>query len=832
MELKAYQQQALTTIETYLRELKKWHETYLSIPDVARAAFDYAKEAWKKVSDETYHPKETGTGHALPNFCVKVPTGGGKTFLAVQSIDRIQGLLLERQNGLVLWIVPTNQIYRQTLSYLRDRTHPYRQFLDVATGGRVMVKEKGDRFQPQDINERLVILLLMLPSANRQNKQTLKVFQDAGGFESFFPPEGRPDEHKKLLEQFPNLDCFGSEEDFYGLQIKSSLGNVLRILSPVVIVDEGQKTYSKGAQATIRGFNPSIIVELSATPPEEANVMVNIKGRELDQEEMIKLDLHITNKGSATWQDILKESVEWRNELEKEALDLEAETGRYIRPIGLIQVERTGKDQVESGYIHAEHVVEELVKTHHIPRDQIAVKSSEKDDIEGIDLLSSDCSIRYIVTKQALQEGWDCSFAYVLTVLTKPSSQTGMTQLVGRILRQPHAKKTGSKLLDESYVFCFQKQAGKLLSTVRDGLQGEGLGDLAHGVSVSEDNPSTKERRLIGIREKFKQFEGKVYLPQFVIQEEGRVEQIRYEMDLVRRIPWGEVSFKTIEELPLKEKKTTDMISGLGYDDGEAEVLVETMSEWSFASAHLDTMMITRRLLTVVPNAWIANEMTQKALLLLRRRYSEEVLAANQVFITEELLKMLEAERDRLCYNIFNRLVEEGKLRFILMEGKAYQVPRHIEIPNRPLKPLTDDDTGRSVQLNLFDDPVPEEGFNDLEKSVALYLEKQEKLLWWYRNLVHKDYYAIQGWHKHKIYADFLATKKSASNPEDYEAIYVLETKGLHLKNDDTRYKQDVFAICNKLSWDELGLEFPDKKVHFQVIFENEWEKAVNELFA
>ncbi|QQE79520.1 DEAD/DEAH box helicase [Alicyclobacillus sp. SO9] len=831
MELKSYQQQALTTIETYLRELKKWHETYTTLPEVARTAFDYSKEAWKRVSNETYHPKETGTGHSLPNFCIKVPTGGGKTYLAVQSIDRIQGLLHERKNGLVLWIVPTNQIYRQTLFYLRDRTHPYRQFLDVTTGGRVMVIEKGDRFQPRDVQERLVILLLMLPSANRKNKETLKVFQDADGFEAFFPPEGRPDEHKEILNKFQNLDCFGSEEDFYGWQVKSSLGNVLRILSPVIIVDEGQKTYSKGAQATIRGFNPSILVELSATPPQESNVLVNIKGRELDQEEMIKLDLHITNKGSATWHGILKESVEWRYELEKEALEFEAKNGRYIRPISLIQVERTGKEQIKSGYIHAEHVVEELVKVHHIPRDQIAVKSSEKDDIEGIDLLSADCPIRYIVTKQALQEGWDCSFAYVLTVLTNPSSLTGMTQLVGRILRQPHAKKTGYKRLDESYVFCFQKQAGKLLSYIRGGLQGEGLGDLAHGITVSEDDPGTKERRLVGIRERFKQFEGKVYLPQFIIQEDDRVEKIRYEMDLVQRIQWDRVSFRAIEELSLKEKKMSDLESGLGYDDGEAEVLIETMSEWHYVSAHLDAMMITRRLVSVVPNAWVANEMTQKALSILRKQYSEEMLAANQVFIMEELLKMLESERDRLCHDIFIQLVEQGKLRFVLMEGQAYQVPKHIEIPNRNLKPLTDDDTGKSVQLSLFDDPVPEEDFNDLERSVALYLEKQEKLLWWYRNLVSKDYYAIQGWQKHKIYADFLATKKSEANQEDYDAIYVLETKGNHLDNPDTGYKKDVFALCNKLSWNQLKMEFPDKKVHFQVIFENEWERAINELF-
>lgn len=829
LELKNYQRQALQTIEKYLQELKKWREMSLALPEAARSAFDYPREAWRAVSRVEYKPKETGHGQPLPNFCIKVPTGGGKTFLAVHTIDLVQSVYLERQNGLILWIVPTDQIYRQTLSYLRNRTHPYRQFLDVVTGGKVKIVEKFDRFQPQDVQESLVILLLMLPSANRQNRETLKMFQDTGGFEAFFPPEGRPDEHKALLEKYPNLDYFGSEDDFFGVQIKTSLGNVLRILSPVIILDEGQKAYSQNAQATIRGFNPCLIVELSATPPREANVLVNILGRELDKEEMIKLDLNITNRVSASWQDILKESVEWRERLEQEAITYQAESGRYIRPICLIQVERTGRDQKDAGYIHADHVVEELIRTHHIPPDQIAVKSSERDDIEGIDLLSPDCPIRFIVTKQALQEGWDCSFAYVLTVLTNPTSQTGLTQLVGRILRQPHAKKTGKKLLDESYVFCFQKQAGKLLESIREGLQGEGLGDLVHAVTVSDEGPEAKRTRFIGIRERFKQFEGKVYLPQFIITEGDRVEQIRYDMDLVSRIQWDEISFHSIETLVLKEKKTADTVSSLGYNE-EAE-LTETYRDEQIVNARLDPLMITQRLLSIVPNAWIAHEITEKALGILRNRYSEDVIAANQALITKELVEMLERERDRLCRDIFIRLVEEGKLRFMLLEGKGYQVPSHIQIPTRGVKPLTDDD-GKPVQLTLFDDPVPESDFNDLEKSIALCLEKQEKLLWWYRNLVSKDYYSIQGWHKHKIYADFVATKKSESDSNDYGVIYVLEAKGNHLDNPDTLYKREVFDLCNKLSWEEFSKEFPDKKVHFQVIFENEWERVINELFA
>ena len=108
----------------------------------------------------------------------------------------------------------------------------------------------------------------------------------------------------------------------------------------------------------------------------------------------------------------------------------------------------------------------------------VAIKTSEKDELKDMDhvggLFSPECPIRYIVTKQALQEGWDCSFAYVLAVLANPASKTALTQLVGRILRQPDGKKTGNRALDESYVSCFQRRGADLLKEIRSGFGNEG----------------------------------------------------------------------------------------------------------------------------------------------------------------------------------------------------------------------------------------------------------------------------------------------------------------------------------------------------------------------
>jgi type III restriction enzyme len=421
VELKDYQQHCLNEIRTYLGHLAKLKAKYdRDVAEDPDYAFDFPRQAWGKTKDTKtfqgaiYHSKRNGLGEPLPNFCIKVPTGGGKTLLATHTIGLINAHYRQRQTGLVLWIVPTNQIYRQTLKALRTREHPYRQVLDVNSGYRTKIIEKTERFTPADITENLVVLLLMLPSANRKNKETLKIFQDSAGFDAFFPPDDRLPDHQKLLEQFPNLDCFGEKHSLLGSQIKTSLGNTLRILQPVIIIDEGHKAYSKGSQDTICNFNPAIIVELSATPPTNSNVLVSIGGQDLNREEMIKLDIHLTNKASHDWKDCLRDSIAKRDELEKQALDYRNRTGTYIRPICLIQVERTGRDQRgDLHYIHAEDAKNYLIRECGISPDAIAIKSSEKDDIEGIDLLSQDCPICYIITKQALQEGWDCSFAVI-----------------------------------------------------------------------------------------------------------------------------------------------------------------------------------------------------------------------------------------------------------------------------------------------------------------------------------------------------------------------------------------------------------------------------------
>ena len=848
MILKEYQKRALETVELFLQRLTEWRGKHAKAQEVdADISFDWVGRAWEKTAPaHPYLARRNGLGKPLPSFCLKIPTGGGKTLLATKIIDLVNVHYRRQPRGLVLWIVPTTQIYNQTLKALKDRGHPYRQQVDLASGGRTLVLEKTSGFGPRDVEENLCILLLMLPSANRKDaKAQLRMFRDSGGFDRFFPADDDAAAHRELLKRTPNLDTFEQDGDLWAPQVKTSLGNTLRLLRPLIVLDEGHKAYSRNAKATLEGFNPCMVVELSATPPKGANVLVDISGRELNAEEMIKLDLRINNRASTNWRDTLLVSIEHRQRLEDEARNYEAATGVYIRPICLVQVERTGRDQRKPGVVHAEDVREYLLRHPQIGAEQIAVKTSEKDDLKEVDeaggLLSPDCPIRFIITKQALQEGWDCAFAYVLTILTNPGSQSALTQLVGRILRQPYARKTRIPLLDESYVFCFQRGGRALLEEVRKGFDQEGLRDLRGRIVQETDAPVPAGGRLIHQRGEFRQAAGDLVLPAFMIKDGEHWRLVHYEADILARAAWDDVDVNGLSDLPLGEgiQRDTELRAGLddellmpdpdreaaraaGVEDGEID--------YAFAASHL---------LDVMPNPWRGHELIRRTFDALLEKHPRDQVIGSYVFVLDELRKHLLRERDRLSRDVFEKLLSDGTMRFIVVTDdlRFNRLPQEISQPVDSVQANRED--GSPYLRNLFD-RTAEDNLNGLENRVATYLDQQERLFFWYRNRARKDYY-VQGWKPGRIYADFIVALRSdepgARADDAFHQVFVIETKGLHLQQaPDTAYKRSVFDLCSehahKVDWAEFVPAMNGIGMHFEIVDEDEWQQRLNALLA
>jgi len=841
MEPKEYQIKTLNQVKKYLDLLYQWRQKAVKIADDLgeQGVVDFPAKAWSKVEglQAPYTSRRDGLGRPLPCFCLKIPTGGGKTFLAVKTIDLINTNYLKNQTGLILWVVPSTQIYNQTIRSLRNRDHPYRQHLDIASAGRTLILEKGDNFSPIDVRENLIVFMLMLPSANRKTKDVLRMFKDSGGFADFFPPEDNLEANVHLLENVPNLDTFEKESRFWGKLVKTSLGNTLRLLNPVIILDEGHKAYSQTAQDTLQGFNPSIIVELSATPPDQSNKLVDITGIELNREEMIKFDLHIFNKANPDWRETLLEAHNHLEMLKAKAREYHANTNNYIRPICLIQVERTGKDQRKSGLIHSEDVREHLINIVGLQPEEVAVKTSEKDELKEVDdvggLVSENCRIRYIITKQALQEGWDCAFAYCLAILTKPGSKTALTQLVGRILRQPFAKKTGVKELDESYVFCFQQKGAELLEEIRKGFKGEGLGDLAGRIAMADELSGEESGEVIAhVRDKFKNAAEQIILPVFAIRDDAGWRKVSYEMDIESQIPWqkADLSKMSSTQLSALEQKDLAQTAAISEDQSRVLELKETL-QLKPTALPLDPVFLARHLIDIVPNPWVAYEFGKTVIENLRTRFPEKIVVNNFVFIIEELRKHLAREKDRLAEQVFRDMISEDRMHFLVI---ANNLGYKLRTQRRVHPPRLTKSTGDQLERSLFD-YVPYDDFDsEPERRIAWYLDDQDKLLFWYRNIPKHDY-GVQGWRKHRVFADFIFTDKSNAN--GFNRVFVVETKGIHLKdNDKTTYLKNLFNLCNdrarEMTLTDLGMKLEAKDISFLVVDESEWQDRFNALFA
>ena len=590
--------------------------------------------------------------------------------------------------------------------------------------------------------------------------------------------------------------------------IKDSLGNALRIIRPVVVLDEGHRAISDLAFSTLYGFNPSFVLELTATPqdvqprggqnPREgryANVLVEVTGRELDREGMIKMPLNLDPRQGNDWRATISAAVTKLSNLDQDAQNLRANTGRYIRPIMLIQVERTGADQRESGHIHANDVREWLL-TAGFGETEIAIKTAEQNDLnqpENQDLLSPTNRVRAIITKQALQEGWDCPFAYVLCALAASSNLKAMTQLVGRILRQPGALKTDVPALDECHVITHHADTAKVVTAIKDGLERDGLGDLVLQVSQDETPSNDAIARKINRRPSFASTE--IYLPKIMIADGDEARDLDYETDVLSSIDWRGFNPKDIAaSIPKNAQAAESQLQRIKLTDNGDELFVgETVAE-NPETLIFDPSYAVRMISDIVSNPFVGREIVGNLLAALHKRgFDSNILGKLAGLIIEELRKGLDSERDARAEALFKTEVATGRIQFRLrLDGRNWQMPFSMETlePENARQLLSK--TGGPLGKSLFA-PVYENEMNNDEREVAVYLDGEQALSWWHRNVA-RTQYGIQGWRRAKIYPDFIFAVQGKGKAK---RITVLETKGDQLDNLDTAYKRDVLAFLS-----------------------------------
>jgi type III restriction enzyme len=448
LTLKEYQQRSLDALREYFRLSQKLGDVDTAFYSLTRAATGQGIP---------YHSVEELPG--LPYVCLRIPTGGGKTLVASHAVGISARELLHTDHALVLWLAPSNVIRDQTLRALSDPSHPYRQAVEAEVGPvNVLDISQALYVQPATLNSSTTIILATIQAFRVDNTEGRKVYESSGALMSHFTD--LPGELKAGLEKANG-------------EPKKSLANVICMRRPIVIVDEAHNSRTPLSFETLARFHPACILEFTATPATEdhpSNVLHSVSAAELKAEAMIKMPIRLQVR--TQWKELLGQSIAQRNRLEAIAHLEQHATGEYLRPMMLIQAQARSQNK---DTLTVEVVRQALLEDFNVPEEQIARATGEIDELGDLDLSDPICKIRYVITVQALREGWDCPFAYVLCTVAESKSSTAVEQILGRILRMPKAKRKGQEPLNMAYAFASSENFAEVAQQLRDSLVQNGF---------------------------------------------------------------------------------------------------------------------------------------------------------------------------------------------------------------------------------------------------------------------------------------------------------------------------------------------------------------------
>ena len=754
MELKIYQQKSLDRISEFLKDLEKEKPEF--------AFMHLTKQPYK---DEFF-------GDDIPFICVKIPTGGGKTLVGCHSVIQIMDSFLKEKmgHGIVMWFVPSEAIKSQTLRKFKDRKDMHRRALDEYFDNNVKIfsNEEALRITKNDVDDNVCIIISSLDAFRKEKtlQNKYKVYQENGALIGHFEDAELPDT---------------LEKDDSG--VVKSLANVIRLNNPLIVIDEGHKTKTKLSIEFLKDLNPSFVIEYTATPRPESNILVEIHSSELKEQQMVKLPLVL--ESHSQWQNAILQGVLRRRELENIA---KKEKGERIRPIALFQAEQEKEDEKK---ITVGKIRDFLIREGKIPEDEIAIKTSTQNDLDGVDLFSNGCKIRYIITVNALAEGWDCSFAYILISVANIGSRIAVEQIIGRIMRMPFAKRKEQEELNRSYVFASARNFNEAATEIISGLE-------SHGYSKHD---------LINSAEGKKQYEFDV---ERRVNEDFSPPILAYEND--------ELSFEDLigEDFELS-KQSADINFKPHYDsDGKAIIDIKEDDKWIRGAQKVLKLTYTDKNFTMKELVqWLDKRLRftmldqddkvkflEKAIDSIKGHTVQD-LSINRYLLLQKLDNTITEILIQHAKKSFDKAVKDGKIKIKSFEDLPKTITLSEEIPEE-------------FNKNYY------QKIDKLNKEEKKFIERLDldtlpNIKFWVRNRERKDPFYLQGWQLDKFYPDFVAVT-------DKDNILAIEWKGEHLiSNEDTTYKVKLAK-----EWERLG----DGKLHFFLASNDNVDEVLNKIKA
>ncbi|REC45882.1 DEAD/DEAH box helicase [Chryseobacterium sp. 5_R23647] len=872
MELKSYQQDVINDLENFLDYLNKY--------PTAKAFNSYWKEKigeYNPLTDSGMKPYKNNIPNAT-HIAIKVPTAGGKTFIAINALHSINKSFNQGNPKAVVWLVPWSNLLQQTYNTFSNPNHPYREKLNSLFGNKVEVYQKEQllqaaNFNPASATEQLNIFILNFSSLriDKAKKEDRKIFQENGALEPF-----RDWVDKDLILE-------GTDE--------TSLINIIRNLNPIVVVDESHNAESDLSVEMLRNLNPSLVLDLTATPKENSNIISFVSALKLKKEHMVKLPVVVFNHHRK--EEVISSALHLQRKLELHAKEEEKLTGKYIRPIVLFQAQSNIKGKDNTTF---QKIKEQLIKLQ-IPEEQIKIKVSGIDELKGVNLMDKNCPVKYIITINALKEGWDCPNAYILASLADKSSAVEVEQILGRVLRQPYVTKHQEPLLNMSFVLTASSKFQETLNNIVVGLQEAGFSREDYFAKNVEEIEQTREeilqQELFGINDPKEEYKSPKSTEEFELEnidfnpndkltlddyknskqhnilnqltekatQEGAIfeknlEDIeidsnttlltevmnktpkRFTIDnqfkeIASQIKLSQFFIKTNDELSngilfdeLKEEETllhkNNLLDGfnllncdthVNFDENNSEVYKVDFDE----SKGTSTMnKLSKKAVDILTESILAKPKESQI-----RQVSSMIVAklGDMTPLSDQDLKKyvgrifenLTSEQTRdvinndylYTYKIKNKIKSltdsYAKEKFVqLLDANEILVKPNFDFSEAivPLNPST------AISKSLYNQ---EDSMNSFEQKMILEIASFDNIVFWHRNMSRGKGFFINGY-SNNHYPDFIIYTQRGN-------IILLETKGDHLVNDETREK-------NRLGkkWAELS----GNKYKYFMVFEKQ----------
>lgn len=349
----------------------------------------------------------------------KAPTGAGKTVMASALLDEVTRDL--PMNGECkytqvawVWIAP-NKLHQQSYRSMRN-------FFSETRSLRPVMFDECDHLEGLSKGD---VLFLNWESINKDNAVMI-----------------RDNEQNRTL---------------YELIRRTKIDKHMPV---VVIIDEEHMfggRNAKKSEMVLQAIQPKIEIRISATPVTMSFNAVEVKRKNVIDEEMIKRGIQLnpnvkTSKEQSMLtvnQRLLKKALDKRNELAK------AYREHGINPMLLIQLPNDSSESLNANERTIAEEMKAYLATLNITEEneKLAVWLSKDKSPHLADITKANNHTEVLLFKQAIALGWDCPRASVLLIFRELQSMTFTTQTVGRILRMPEQRFYSDNRLNYGYVY-------------------------------------------------------------------------------------------------------------------------------------------------------------------------------------------------------------------------------------------------------------------------------------------------------------------------------------------------------------------------------------------